>query len=243
MINLDETKISVVVPCFNEEHTVALVLKTVLGQDVVGEVIIIDDGSTDKSVEEILKVQDPRIKLIRNDTNQGKGKSIWSGINSASHEYLIIQDADLEYSPEDYKILVETILKFSADAVYGSRFLALGPRRAVYYWHSVGNSLLTHLSNSFTNIYLTDMETCYKLLRTDVAKSLNLQENRFGIEPEITAKLAKLNCSIYEVPIQYNARTYAEGKKIGWKDAVSALRCILKYSLYSEKRVGLRIEK
>ena len=238
----EETKITVVIPCYNEEQTVAAVLTTVLKQNVVGEVIVIDDGSTDKSVEEILKLQDSRITLIRNERNQGKGKSIWSGIKSASLDYLIIQDADLEYNPEDYKILVDTILKFSADAVYGSRFLALGPRRAVYYWHSVGNSLLTHLSNSFTNIYLTDMETCYKLIRTDVAKKLNLQENRFGIEPEITAKLAKLNCSIYEVPIQFNARTYAEGKKIGWKDAISALRCILKYSLFSHKKLGLQFE-
>lgn len=226
-------------PCFNEEKTVAKVLRSVLSENLVGEIIIIDDGSTDNSVQEILKIKNPRIKLLCNRINLGKGKAIWRGFQEATCEYLLIQDADLEYNPKDYKILFEVLQKFSADAVYGSRFLTYGSRRAVYYWHSVGNFLLTNLSNAFTNLYLTDMETCFKLIKTDIAKQLNLQEQRFGIEPEITAKLAKLNAVIYEVPISYNARTYAEGKKIGWKDAVSALRCIMKYSLLSNNRLGI----
>lgn len=227
--------LSVVVPCFNEEKTVKAVLLQVLSQKIVGEIVIVDDGSQDKSLAEIQKVIDPRVKLIRNSRNVGKGKSIWKGIQEATCEYVVIQDSDLEYDPRDLEFMLQTLVEKNADAVYGSRFLTAGPRRAVYYWHRIGNAMLTHFSNAFTNIYLTDMETCYKMMKTGVAQKLNLKEDRFGVEPEITAKLSRLDCTIYEVPISYNARTYAEGKKIGWKDAVSAARSIIKYSTLPRK--------
>jgi glycosyltransferase involved in cell wall biosynthesis len=230
---ISSTNLTVIIPCFNEESTIHEVLNKVLAQNLVGQVIIVDDGSTDSSVSVIQTFKDIRIKLIRNEKNCGKGRSIWIGIQNAQLEYLIIQDADLEYNPLDFSNMLDTAIRYSADAVYGSRFLTAGPRRALYYWHRMGNLLLTSLSNAFTNVYLTDMETGYKLIRTDVAKKLNLKENRFGVEPEITAKLAKIGAVIYEVPIRYTARTYAEGKKIGWKDAISALRCIVKYSLFT----------
>jgi glycosyltransferase involved in cell wall biosynthesis len=223
--------LTVIIPCFNEEKTIREVLVKVLKQSQVGEVIVIDDCSTDSSVEKIRSIKDDRVQLCINEQNYGKGKSIWRGIKLAQLKYLIIQDADLEYDPDEYASLMGTIIENSADAVYGSRFLTSGPRRAVYFWHRIGNFLLTTTSNAFTNVYLTDMETGHKLLRTAIAKQLNLKENRFGVEPEITAKLARLDARIYEVPIKYNARTYAEGKKIGWKDGFSALRCIIKYSI------------
>jgi glycosyltransferase involved in cell wall biosynthesis len=228
--------LSVIIPCFNEENSVLDLLKRVLSQSVVGQVVVIDDGSDDNSVLEISKISDPRLLLLRNDKNMGKGKSIWRGIQHADKEFLIIQDADLEYDPRDFEKMIMVMVENNADAVYGSRFMTSGARRAVYYWHSLGNSILTTLSNICTNIYLTDMETCYKLMRTEIAKSLNLRENRFGIEPEITAKLASLNAVIYEVPINYRARTYSEGKKIGWKDGFSAIRCIVKYSFFTTRK-------
>jgi glycosyltransferase involved in cell wall biosynthesis len=228
-------KLSVVIPCFNEEKTVKTVLHQVLSQKIVGEIVIVDDGSLDKSIIQIQDVKDPRIKLIRNSKNMGKGKSIWIGIQQVKCEYVVIQDSDLEYDPKDLQFMLLTLVEKNADAVYGSRFLTAGPRRAVYYWHRIGNALLTHFSNAFTNIYLTDMETCYKMMKTGIAQKLNLKENRFGVEPEITAKLSRLECKIFEVPISYNARTYAEGKKIGWKDAVSAARSIIKYSTLPRK--------
>lgn len=223
--------LTVIIPCFNEERTIAEVLNQVLQQNLVGQVIVIDDCSTDSSISEIKSIQDKRIQIVVNDRNYGKGKSIWKGIQLTSLDYLIIQDADLEYDPREYQKLMETALANSADAVYGSRFLTSGPRRAVYFWHRIGNLVLTTFSNAFTNVYLTDMETGHKLLRSSIAKELDLKENRFGVEPEITAKLARMQARIFEVPIKYNARTYAEGKKIGWKDGVSALRCIIRYSL------------
>ena len=228
--------LTVIIPCFNEEKTVFKLLQKVLSQNIVGQVVIIDDGSTDNSIIEIAKISDSRVMLIVNDGNSGKGNCIWQGIQNANCEYLIIQDADLEYDPLDFDLMVRTLVEKKADAVYGSRFLTSGPRRAVYYWHSLGNAFLTTLSNVCTNLYLSDMETCYKLMRSDIAKRLNLKENRFGIEPEITAKLARMNAVIYEVPINYVARTYSEGKKIGWRDGFSAIRCILKYSFFSNWR-------
>lgn len=234
---ISSTNLTVIIPCFNEESTIHEVLNKVLAQTEVGQVIIVDDGSTDSSLKVIEVFKDMRIELIRNQNNCGKGRSIWIGIQNAHLEYLIIQDADLEYNPKDFSNMLDTAIRYSADAVYGSRFLTSGARRALYFWHRIGNLLLTSLSNAFTNVYLTDMETGYKLIRTDVAKKLNLKENRFGVEPEITAKLAKMGAIIYEVPIQYTARTYAEGKKIGWKDAISGLRCIIKYTvLYRAKK-------
>lgn len=232
----NKRNLSVIIPCFNEEKSVHDLLQRVLSQGVVGQVVVIDDGSKDNSILEIGRISDPRLVLLKNDKNMGKGKSIWRGIQQANKEYLIIQDADLEYDPCDFEKMLEVMIENSADAVYGSRFMTSGARRAVYYWHSVGNAILTTFSNVCTNIYLSDMETCYKLMRTDIAKKLDLKENRFGIEPEITAKLAKLNSVIYEIPISYKARTYSEGKKIGWKDGFSAIRCIIKYSFFVSKK-------
>jgi glycosyltransferase involved in cell wall biosynthesis len=222
--------LSVVMPCFNEEATIREILEKVTKQRCVGEVIVIDDGSTDKSVEIILNFSDPRIKLIKQPKNMGKGAAIRTGYAAVSLPFVIIQDADLEYNPEDYLAMLDLLVTEKADVVLGSRFLTSGPRRAVYYWHRVGNGVITLLSNAFTNLYLTDIETCYKMMKSEYARALNLQENRFGLEPEIVAKLAALDPVVYEVPIQYVARTYKEGKKIGWKDGVSALRCIVKYS-------------
>ncbi len=233
---IKDVGLSVVVPCFNESTTILEILKRVARHTYVEEIIVVDDCSTDDSVAIVRSVADPRIRLLLQVKNMGKGAALLRGINQVSKEYLIIQDADLEYFPEDFDLLFNTMLEKNADAVFGSRFLTSGSRRAVYYWHRVGNALLTHLSNAFTNLYITDMETCYKMMRTDFAKAMNLQENRFGIEPEITAKLAALNAVIYEVPIRYSARTYEEGKKIGWKDGFSAIRAIVKYSLPHQKR-------
>lgn len=228
-----EGVLSVIVPCFNEEKSIKALLEKVLAQKVVGQVLVIDDGSTDSSFAEISKISDPRVTTLINPKNLGKGKSIWKGIQLVEKKYLIIQDADLEYSPSDFESMLMVMTRNSADAVYGSRFMTSGARRAVYFWHSVGNAFLTTLSNMFTNLYLTDMETCYKMMRSDIAKKLDLRENRFGIEPEITAKLAKMRCVVYEIPIRYDARTYKDGKKINWKDGISAIRCILKYSILS----------
>jgi len=226
-----EARLSVIVPCFNEEGTIFRLLVRVLEESLVESVIVIDDCSTDNSVAEILRVGDSRIKLLKNKTNQGKGAAISNGIQHATSELVIIQDADLEYNPSDYKNMVVAFDENGADVVYGSRFLTNGPRRAVYYWHRLGNGFLTHLSNAFTNLYLTDMETCYKMMRMDVAKSLDIKEKRFGLEPEITAKISAMRLKVYEVPIVYNSRTYDEGKKITWKDGFSAIRCIIKYNL------------
>ena len=224
--------LSVIIPCFNEEKTIHDLILEVLRQKSVYEVIIIDDCSTDRSYEIIKKIKNSKIKLFKNEKNFGKGASVRRGFEHAGAKYVIIQDADLEYSPTEYERLLKPLVEGYADAVFGSRFLTYESRRAIYYWHSMGNKLLTFLSNAFTNIYLTDMETCYKLMRLEYAKKLNIQENRFGIEPEITAKLAKMNARIYEVAISYKGRTYAEGKKITWRDGISAIRRILKYNFF-----------
>lgn len=223
--------LTVVIPCYNEEKTIFDLLQRVLIQDSVQEIIIINDASTDSSIEEIKKVTDERITLLNNIRNLGKGASVRKGFELASSEFVLIQDADLEYSPEEYPRLLKPLVEGYADAVYGSRFLSFESRRALYFWHSMGNRALTLLSNALTNIYLTDMETCYKAMRVEFAKSLRLEESRFGIEPEITAKLARMDARIYEVPISYRGRTYDEGKKITWRDGISAIRCLLKYNL------------
>lgn len=223
--------LSVLIPCFNEETTIAQVIDMVLLQECVREVIVIDDGSTDKSRKIVEGFSNPRITLLCNPRNLGKGSSVRHGIKQASSQFLVIQDADLEYSPEEYSRLLKPLIDGHADAVFGSRFLSSESRRALYFWHSMGNKFLTFLSNMFSNLYLTDMETGHKMMCTSYAKNLKLQEPRFGLEPEITAKLAKMNARIYEVPISYYGRTYTEGKKITWKDGFSALRCILKYNL------------
>jgi len=225
--------LSVIVPCYNEEETIFHLLSMVLLQPSVGQVVMVDDGSTDRSVVIASTIQDDRLIIDVRDKNGGKGSAIKQGFALADRPYVVIQDADLEYDPAEYEALLKPLLSGHADVVYGSRFLASGARRAVYYWHRVGNNLLTILSNMLTNIDLTDMETCYKMMRTEIAKNLQIKEQRFGLEPEMTARLAKQKLRIYEVPISYYGRTYDEGKKITWKDGFSAIRCIIKYNLFN----------
>jgi len=235
--------LSVLIPCFNEEATIEELLGRVLKQSVVGEVIIVDDCSTDHSAQKILKIKDSRIRYFYNERNLGKGKSIARAIALAERQIIIIQDADLEYAPEEYPRLLKPILDGRADVVYGSRFLSYESRRALYYWHRLGNKLLTTLSNILTNLDLTDMETCYKVFRSEYAKKLDIQENRFGMDPEITAKVAAMKLRIYEVPISYSGRTYEEGKKITWRDGFSAIRCMIYYNFkFVKKRTSKHLE-
>lgn len=232
--NGTQPRLSLVMPAFNEERTIATALERCLAEPFVLEVIVVDDGSTDKTVSILEGINDPRIRIIKHSYNRGKGAAIRTGITAATADYVGIQDADLEYDPADLAKLLVPLDQGLADAVYGSRFMSNDYHRVLYYWHSVGNRLLTTASNMLTNINLTDMETCYKVFRRDLIQSIPLEENRFGFEPEITVKLAKRNVRIYEVGISYAGRTYAEGKKIGWKDGFSALRCLVKYRLKSE---------
>lgn len=231
-------KLSVLMPAYNEEYTIRQILEKVVGVKLSGgvekEIIIVNDCSKDNTVAEVEQFMadnpDVDIRLFSQERNQGKGAAINRAIKECSGDYLVIQDADLEYDPEEYNLLLKPIFKDDADAVYGSRFMGANPHRILFYWHSKGNKLLTGLSNMMTNLNLTDMETCYKMIRTSIAKEIKIKENRFGIEPEITAKLAKRKgIKIYEVGISYYGRTYEEGKKIGWKDGFRALWCILKY--------------
>jgi len=225
--------ISVIIPCYNEEKTIVEIVEKVVKkkQDFNLEIIIVDDHSVDQTVQIInQKLKDKIDKLFVNDQNYGKGYSIRQGINNANGEILILQDADLEYSPDDYKKLLDPILNNKADVVYGSRFVGSEAKRVLYFWHYIGNKILTTFSNMLSNLNLTDMETGYKVFKSEIIKKINLVENRFGFEPEITAKVAKLKPRIYEVGISYFGRTYSEGKKITWKDGFSALRCIIKYN-------------
>jgi glycosyltransferase involved in cell wall biosynthesis len=224
--------VSVIIPVFNEEETVVHVAEVVLMQGCVEEVIIVDDSSTDGTwaALERFRARHPRVRLFRHTVNQGKGAALRTGIAEAKAKLVLIQDADLEYDPSEYETLIGPILADRADVVYGSRFLGAGAHRVLYYWHSVGNKVLTTLSNMATNLNLSDMETCYKVFRREIAQRIQIEEPRFGFEPEITAKIARLGVRIYEVPISYYGRTYAEGKKVGWRDGVSALRCIVKYN-------------
>lgn len=223
-----------VVPVYNEEATVAKVLSTVLAQAPVQEVVVVDDASSDNTwqkLEEFAR-SEPRVKLFRQTPNQGKGAALRRGFQEATAQVVIVQDADFEYDPTEYYLLLNPILSGKADVVFGSRFVGAGAHRVLYFWHSVGNKFLTLLSNVGSDLNCTDMETGYKMFRREVIQKIKLEENRFGFEPEIVAKVAKMGARIYEVPISYYGRTYAEGKKINWKDGLSALRCILKYNFF-----------
>ncbi len=227
-----EPCLSVVMPVFNEAATVADVIKTVLAQRPVQQLVIVDDASRDGTWDKLqpLATGDSRIKLVRHEVNQGKGAALRTGFAQATSPIVIIQDADLEYDPAEYHRLLGPILSGKADVVFGSRFTGSDAHRVLYYWHSVGNKMLTTLSNMATGVNLTDMETCYKTFRREIIQKIKIEENRFGFEPEITAKVARLKVRIYEVAISYNGRTYMEGKKIGWRDGIHALWCIFKYN-------------
>jgi glycosyltransferase involved in cell wall biosynthesis len=228
--------ISIIIPCYNEEKTIKKIIQKVIdNKEFRKEIIVIDDNSTDNSIK-ILKENSNLINhLIINDKNYGKGYCIRQGIKVATGDIIIIQDADLEYDPSDYSKLINPIKNGYADVVYGSRFVGSGEKRVLLYWHTVGNFILTQLSNMFTNLNLTDMENCYKIFKSEVIKSITLKENRFGFEPEVTAKISKINnIRIYEVGVKYYGRSYDEGKKINWKDGISAIRCIFYYNLFSK---------
>lgn len=227
-------KLSVVIPCFNERNSIHAIIDAVRAAPYENkEVIVVDDfsrdGTRDILRDEIAPLVD---KVLYHEVNQGKGAAVRTGIAAATGDLVIIQDADLEYDPQEYGRLVQPIIDGKADAVFGSRFMGGHPHRVVYFWHRVGNGLLTLLSNMCSNLNLTDMETCYKVFRREIIQNITIEENRFGFEPEITAKVAKTNCRIYEIAIPYYGRTYAEGKKIGWKDGVRALYCIVKYNFF-----------
>jgi glycosyltransferase involved in cell wall biosynthesis len=224
-----------VVPCYNEQATVLTLLKRVTDSPWVKEVVVVDDGSKDGTRDILATIDNPVIRVIHHDKNQGKGAALRTGFQHATSEYVIVQDADLEYDPSEFGVLLEPLLDGKADVVYGSRFQSGRPHRVLYFWHSLGNRLLTLTSNVFTDLNLTDMETCYKAFKRDVIQSIEIEENRFGFEPEVTAKLARGRFVVYEVGISYSGRTYDEGKKIGWKDAVRALYCIIRYSAIGER--------
>jgi glycosyltransferase involved in cell wall biosynthesis len=226
-------KLSVVIPVYNEKNTIGEVLRRVQTVDLPKEVIVVDDCSTDGTREFLqgLPASDD-LKIVLQPRNAGKGAALRAGFGRVRGDVVVVQDADLEYDPSEYPLLIQPILAGKADVVFGSRFLG-GPHRVLLFWHSVGNKLLTTLSNMMTDLNLTDMETCYKVFRADVLEKFELRENRFGFEPEFTAKVARARCRVYEVPISYSGRDYSEGKKIGWKDGVAALYFILKYRFFS----------
>lgn len=226
-----ERCLSVVVACFNEEATVVAVLERVLASPYTDQVVVVDDASSDRTLQLVRGLADPRVEVIAHGVNRGKGAALRTGFARCRSPYVIVQDADLEYDPAEYGLMLAPLLDGRADVVYGSRFHGSRPHRVLYYWHSVGNRFLTTASNMMTNLNLSDIETCYKAFRREVLESIELEEDRFGFEPEVTAKVAAGRWRIYEVGISYSGRTYAEGKKIGWRDGVRALVCIVKYSL------------
>jgi glycosyltransferase involved in cell wall biosynthesis len=235
------TRLSVIIPAYNESGTIHLILDRVLAITLVNniekEIIIVNDCSTDNTEEALLNYLDAHpgtnIRYFKHEVNKGKGAALHTGISKATGQFLVIQDADLEYDPEEFNLLLKPVIRGFADIVYGSRFLGGNSHRILFYWHSIGNKFLTILCNMFTNLNLTDMETCYKLFRTSIIQNIPLKEERFGFEPEVTAKIARIpGIRIYEVGISYYGRTYQEGKKIGWKDGFRAIYCILKYTLF-----------
>ncbi len=238
-----DKRLSVIIPAYNENRTILDILNKVTGLEIPGimlEVIVVNDCSTDNTkllVENFMAgPSGNNVRLMSQEKNQGKGAAIHKGIAMATGDFLVIQDADLEYDPEEYRDLLEPVLKGQADVVYGSRFMGSNPHRILFFWHSLGNKMLTTLSNIFTNLNLTDMETCYKLFRTEIIKRILLKEKRFGFEPEVTAKISRVpGIRIYEVGISYYGRTYEEGKKINWKDGFRAIFCILKYNVFSRQ--------
>ncbi len=234
-----ERCLSVVMPCYNESRTIETIVGSVLAAPLVGELIIVDDCSTDGTRDLLAGFDDPRVRVILHDVNQGKGAALRTGFDAVTLPYVIVQDADLEYDPADYPSVLAPILSGKADVVYGSRFLGGQAHRVLYFWHYVGNRMLTTASNMVTNLNLTDMETCYKAFNTEVLRRFTIEENRFGVEPEITNKIARLGVVVYEVGISYDGRTYAEGKKIGWRDGIRAFFCIAAYSGIGE-RVGMK---
>ena len=231
-INSSNFTLSIIIPCYNEIDTINELIKRVKNNSIKSKQIIIVDDCSDDGTREFLKsLKDDSLKIIFNKRNRGKGAAISTGIEFATGEVSIIQDADLEYDPDEYEKVINPIILNKADVVFGSRFQGAGPHRVVYFWHRLGNGFLTLLSNILTDINLTDMETCYKAFRTEILQSIKIREKRFGFEPEITAKVAKMKCRIFEVGISYFGRTYEEGKKIGWKDGFRAIWCIIKYNL------------
>ena len=234
--------LSIVIPAFNEGPTIHHILNRIkevtLDKGIQKEIIIVNDCSRDNTEESVLKYRDANpelnIQYFRHEVNKGKGAALHTGISKATGEFLIIQDADLEYDPEEYNLMLAPVIRGAADVVYGSRFMGGNPHRMLFFWHTIGNNFLTFLSNMFSNLNMTDMETCYKLFRTSIIQGIELKEKRFGFEPEVTAKIARVKgIRIYEVGISYYGRTYEEGKKIGWKDGFRAIYCILKYNLFS----------
>lgn len=229
-------KLSIIIPCYNESSTILSLIDAVKQSPVTDrEIIIVDDGSKDGTRDILGEMNDSEVRVIFHKANQGKGAALRTGFQEATGDICIVQDADLEYDPQEFPLVIQPILEGKADVVFGSRFQSGRPHRVVYFWHRIGNGVLTLMSNFFTDLNLSDMETCYKAFRREVIQSIRIRENRFGFEPEVTAKVAKMNLRIYEVGISYYGRTYDEGKKIGWRDGFRAIYCILKYNLWAKR--------